>query len=175
MKGDPLVRITFFCSCFLVLVLIISIILGEFFYLPILLFMNPEYLFEAYKNAVYQKDVEAFLSIFDDNVRIFDLWEQWSYKGIVAWREMVEQWFSMLGENRDVVTFDDIEIRLVGEIATASAFMRFTNVSATGNELRYLENRLSWVAVKKEDTWKIIHQHTSSPVSFETMKVILKR
>ncbi len=80
----------------------------------------------------------------------------------------------MLGENRDVVTFDDIQIQVVGEMATASAFMRFTNVSAQGEELRYLENRITWVAVKKGEAWKIIHQHTSAPVSFETTKVILR-
>ncbi len=42
--------------------------------------MNPEYLVEAYKNAVYQKDVEAFLSIFDENVRVFDLWRNGTIK-----------------------------------------------------------------------------------------------
>jgi ketosteroid isomerase-like protein len=53
--------------------------------------------------------------------------------------------------------------------------MKFTAVSEEGEELRYLQYRLTWVAKKKEGSWKIIHQHTSSPVDFETMQVILTR
>ena len=134
-----------------------------------------EALFEAYKNAVYQKDLEAFAAIFDEGVRVFDLWEQWSYEGLDAWREMAEGWFSFLGTGRDVATFKDIQIQVTGEMAVASAFVRFTGVSAEGEELRYLEERLTWVAQKKAGAWKIVHQHTSAPVDFTTMKVILKK
>jgi uncharacterized protein (TIGR02246 family) len=132
-------------------------------------------LFEGYKNAVFQKDLQAFASLFDEKVRVFDNWEQWVYDGLAAWREMARGWFSSLGTDRDVVTFDDIQIQVTGEMAVACAFVRFTNVSDNGEELRYLENRLTWVARKSEQGWKIIHQHTSSPVDFKTMKVMLKR
>jgi uncharacterized protein (TIGR02246 family) len=134
-----------------------------------------ESLFETYKTAVFQKDVEAFASIFDEKVRVFDMWQRWSYDGLVAWREMAKNWFSNLGENKDVITFDDIQIQSTGEMALASAFVRFTAISEKGEELRYLENRLTWIAQKKDNQWKIIHQHTSGPIDFETMKVILKR
>jgi uncharacterized protein (TIGR02246 family) len=134
-----------------------------------------ESLFETYKTAVFQKDVEAFASIFDEKVRVFDMWQRWSYDGLVAWREIAKNWFSNLGENKDVITFDDIQIQSTGEMALASAFVRFTAISEKGEELRYLENRLTWIAQKKDNQWKIIHQHTSGPIDFETMKVILKR
>ena len=134
-----------------------------------------ESLFETYKNAVFHKDLESYASIFDEKVRIFDVWQQWTYDGLAAWREMANGWFSSLGPNRDVVTFDDVQIQAAGEMAVASAIVRFTNVSEKREELRYLENRLTWVARKSEVGWKIIHQHTSSPVDFDTMKVILKR
>jgi uncharacterized protein (TIGR02246 family) len=134
-----------------------------------------ESLFDAYKNAIFEKDLEAFCSIFDEKVRIFDMWQQWTYEGLSAWREMAKGWFSSLGTNRDVVTFDGIQIQTDGELAVATAFVRFTAVSAEGKELRYLEDRLTWVARKKEGTWKIVHQHTSAPIDFNTMKVILTR
>jgi len=132
-------------------------------------------LFETYKNAVFQKDIEAFSSIFDEKVRVFDMWEQWTYDGLDAWKGMAGDWFSSLGTDRDVITYDDIQIQATGEMVVASAFVRFTAVSATGETLRYLDNRLTWVALKKEGTWKIVHQHTSGPVDFKTMKVVLKR
>jgi len=132
-------------------------------------------LFETYKKSVLEKDIKTFASIFDENVRVFDMWGRWTYDGLIAWREMAKNWFAMLGTEKDDITFDDIQIQATGEMAVASAFVRFTAISEKGEQLRYLENRLTWVVRKKGESWKIIHQHTSGPVDFETMKVILKR
>ena len=131
-------------------------------------------IFDRYKQAVYQKDTEAFLALFDDNVRIFDMWA-WSYDGLAAWREMVIGWFANLGADRDVVTFDDIRIQQSGDMAIASAIARFAAVSEKGEELRFLQNRLTWVVEKKNGVWKIIHEHSSGPVDGSTMKVQLQR
>ena len=133
-----------------------------------------EALFTIYKTAVFEKDLEAYTSIFDKNVRVFDMWGQWSYDGLDAWREMTKGWFTSLGSDRDVVSFDTIQIDVSADMAVASAFMRFTAVSDKGEELRFLENRLTWVARKYEDGWKIVHQHTSSPVGSD-LKVVLNR
>jgi uncharacterized protein (TIGR02246 family) len=137
--------------------------------------MQVESLFETYKNAVFQKDAEAFAAIFDSNVRVFDMWVLWSYDGLASWKEMAKEWFGSLGTERVVVTFDEIQIEAADEMALATAYVRFAAVSETGEQIRYLQNRLTWVARKKEGRWIIIHQHTSSPIDFETMKVILKR
>jgi ketosteroid isomerase-like protein len=132
-------------------------------------------LFERYSKAVFQKDIEEFISLFDDEVIVFDMWQHWSFNGLDSWREMVKGWFSSLGENRDVITFDSVQIHTSGELAYAGSFVRFAAVSEQGVELRFLENRLTWVLQKKGQTWKIIHQHTSGPIDFNTMKVILHR
>ena len=134
-----------------------------------------ESLFETYKNAVFQKDVEAYASIYDRQVLIFDMWEDWSSEGLPAWRQMAQDWFSNLGTDRVVVTFEDIRIQHYGELASATAFIKFAAISEKDEELRYLQNRLTWVLQKKENTWKIIHQHTSGPAEFETKKLILKK
>ena len=131
-------------------------------------------LFDAYKAAVFQKDADRFLELFDKNVRVFDMWA-WQYDGLPAWREMVTGWFSSLETERDVVTFDDIRIEESGDFGVASAFLRFAAVSEKGEELRFLQNRLTWVVRKKEGAWKIIHEHTSGPVDGSTMKVQLQR
>lgn len=132
-------------------------------------------LYQTYRNAIFKKDLDAFTSIFDEKVRVFDMWEQWTYEGLAAWREMAKEWFASLGTNRDVVSFDDVQIEASGELATLTAFVKFTAISETGEELRFLQNRLTWVARKKEEGWKIIHQHGSGPIDFKTMKVMLKR
>ena len=38
-----------------------------------------------------------------------------------------------------------------------------------------MQNRLTWVLKQKDGAWKIVHEHTSAPVDFETAKVILQR
>lgn len=136
--------------------------------------MELESLFETYKNSVFQKDVNAFVSIFDEQVQIFDMWA-WAYEGLVAWREMATGWFGSLGTERVVVQFDDIQVQATGEMGYATANVRFAAISESGQELRYLQNRLTWVAQKKEGVWKIIHEHTSGPVDHVTLKVILKK
>ena len=137
--------------------------------------MEPEELIQIYKTAVLKKDLEAYASIFDDEVYVFDTWQRWNYVGLAAWMEMAKAWFTSLGTDHDSVTFEDIKIHYSGELALILAIMKFTAVSEEGEELRFLQNRLTWVARKKEGNWKIIHQHTSSPVDFETMQVILTR
>lgn len=132
-------------------------------------------LFECFTAAVLGKDLERFCSLYDDKVRIFDMWQQWSYEGLPAWREMAKGWFSSLGTDRDVVTFDEVQIMENNDFAVATAIVRFTAVSAEGSELRFLEERLTWVAHRKEGLWKIVHQHTSTPIDFNSMKTMLKR
>lgn len=132
-------------------------------------------LFDIYRTAVFQKDIEAFTSIFDDNVLVFDMWSQWTYEGLTAWKEMAKGWFDGLGADRDAVDFDDIQVHATDRLATATAIVKFTAMSAEGQPLRFLQNRLTWVALKKGNAWKIIHQHTSSPIDFETMKAKLHK
>ena len=132
-------------------------------------------LFDRYREAVFQKNIEAFLSLFDDEVIVFDMWQQWSFNGLASWKEMVKGWFASLGENRDDVTFDSVQIQTSGELAYTSAFLRFAAISKEGVELRFLENRLTLILQKKGASWKIIHQHTSGPIDFNTMKIILHR
>jgi len=130
---------------------------------------------EAYKDAVFQKNLDAFASIFDEQVRVFDMWEQWTYEGLNAWLEKAKSWFATLGTDRDEISFYNIQIQEAGEMAFVSAILRFTAVSENGEAHRYLENRHTWVARKKEHSWKIVHQHSSGPVDSKTMRVILKR
>jgi uncharacterized protein (TIGR02246 family) len=131
---------------------------------------------QAYTDAVYAKDVDAFVAVFDDEVRVFDMWGSWSYDGIEAWRAMAVGWFDSLGDERVRVEFADVESTVDEDIAVAHAFVTFTGLSAEGAALRSLNNRLTWVLRKTDDgSWKVAHEHTSAPADLETGKVILKR
>ena len=130
----------------------------------------------AYAAAVRAKDVDAFLDLYADDVRNFDLWNEWSYDGKPALREMVTEWFGSLGDDEEVVVeWDDLRTQDGDDVAALSAFLTFSAVSPAGEKLRSMNNRLTWVLRKDDDrTWKIAHEHTSGPAG-EGGKVQLQR
>ncbi|WP_072803461.1 YybH family protein [Rhodococcoides yunnanense] len=131
-------------------------------------------LLDVYTESAYAKDTDRFLTLFDQGVRIFDLWSTWEYVGLPAWAESVGQWFSSLGEDRVVVEFAEVEVTVGGDLASVSAFATYAAVSASGERLRQLQNRLTWVLVRREGRWLVTHEHTSAPVD-DSGKVILAR
>lgn len=135
-----------------------------------------EEMLAAYAAAVRAKDVEAFLSLYDDDVRTFDLWSVWSYDGKDALRRMVEEWFGS-SQTADVVAveFDEVRSEPGDDVAAVSAFTTYRGLSAEGEELRSMNNRLTWVLRRGDaGTWKIVHEHTSAPAGDEG-KVQLRR
>jgi uncharacterized protein (TIGR02246 family) len=134
-----------------------------------------ESLLDAYRDAVDAKDVDAFVAIFADDVRVFDMWGTWSHDGIDAWREMAESWFGSLGDERVRVDFDDVQTTVGEDVAVLSAFVTFAGLSADGEELRSMNNRLTWGLRTVDGTWKVVHEHTSAPVEMATGKVDLRR
>jgi ketosteroid isomerase-like protein len=127
---------------------------------------------DTYRLAVYEKNVEKFISIYDQNVIIFDMWNEWSYKGIDAWRGMVIDWFGSLGNERVIVEFNNPQIISEQSIAFVHSFVTFKAVSSEGNVLRSLQNRFTFVIKNMAGTWKVLHEHSSSPLDFATQKAI---
>lgn len=130
---------------------------------------------EAYTAAVRAKDVDAFVGLYADDVRTFDLWSEWSYDGKDALRGMVSEWFGSVGDDLIAVEFDEVRTQNAEGVSAVSAFLTFRGLSPEGEELRSMNNRLTWVLRKDDDgTWKIAHEHTSAPVG-EGGKVQLRR
>jgi uncharacterized protein (TIGR02246 family) len=128
----------------------------------------------AYQAAVLAKDVDAFVSIYADDARIFELWGTWEHD-IASWREMAKGWFAFLGDQRSVVTAHDVRTQVSGDMALLSASLTYTAVDAAGQDLRALDNRLSWVLRQRGGRWEVVHEHTSVPLAHEDGKGILKR
>jgi ketosteroid isomerase-like protein len=130
---------------------------------------------EIYKSAVYAKDVEAFMRLYDPKIRIFDTWGVWSYEGAASWQMAVEAWFTSLGAEKVKVSFNEIQTSGSPDFAVVSAIVTYAGLSAQGEPLRAMQNRLSWVLKTSGHVLRIIHEHTSAPVGFEDMKAILQR
>jgi ketosteroid isomerase-like protein len=130
---------------------------------------------ETYKSSVYAKDVGAFMRLYDPKVRIFDTWGIWSYEGAEAWQLAVESWFTSLGTEKVKVDFEEIQASGSADFAIVSAIVTYAGLSAQGEQLRAMQNRISWGLRTSGHVLRIIHEHTSAPVGFEDMKAILQR
>ena len=130
---------------------------------------------ESYRTAVHAKDVQAFIQLYDPKARIFDCWGVWSYEGTTAWQRAIEAWFSSLGTERTRVAFDDVQTSGDADFAIVSAIVTYTGLSAEGEPLRSLQNRLTWALKTRGHVLRIVHEHTSAPVGFEDGKAILSR
>ncbi|MES2072585.1 MAG: nuclear transport factor 2 family protein [Pseudomonadota bacterium] len=130
---------------------------------------------EAYKAAVFNKDVDAFMRLYDQEVRVFDAWGVWSYQGSTAWRGMIEEWFASLGSKGVKVAMEEVQITGGQELAVLSAITTYAGVSAAGEDLQAMQNRLTWVLKPEGSAWKIVHEHTSAPIDFKDSKAILQR
>ena len=130
---------------------------------------------ENYKSAVLAKDVEAFLRLYDPAVRVFDAWGVWSYEGAAAWQIAVEGWFTSLGTERVRVTFDDVQTSEGREFFLISAIATYAAISAQGEPLRAMQNRMTWALRTSGHVPRMVHEHTSAPLGFNDSKGILQR
>jgi ketosteroid isomerase-like protein len=130
---------------------------------------------QQYAKAAFEKDVDAFVALYADDVHVFDMWNNWELRGIDAWRRMAEGWFASLGTDRVAVTASDIAATTSSDLAVGFATLTFTALSAEGKELRSLDNRLTLALRRTGDSWKIFHEHTSGPIMHESLKGRIKR
>ncbi|HEU5243944.1 MAG TPA: SgcJ/EcaC family oxidoreductase [Gaiellaceae bacterium] len=135
-----------------------------------------EEMLERYAAAVRAKDADAFLELYADDVRTFDLWQEWAYDGKDALRGMVTEWFGSLGDDEVVaVRFAEVRSQAGSDVAAVSAFTTYANLTPDGTEQRSMNNRLTWILRKEPDgAWKIAHEHTSAPAG-EGGQVQLRR
>ena len=134
-----------------------------------------ERLMASYKAAVYAKDVDAFMRLYSPKVRVFDAWGVWLYADAEAWRRSVEGWFTSLGTEKVRVAFSEVLKEGTEELATVSAIVTYSGLSAQDVELRSMHNRLSWTLRTSGHVLRIVHEHTSAPIGFEDQKAILRR
>ena len=130
---------------------------------------------ETYKSAIHAKDVGALMRLYDPRVRVFDMWGVWSYEGAASWQLAVEAWFTSLGTEKVKVTFDEVQTSGDTHFAMVSAIVTYAGLSGQGEQLRVMQNRLSWALRTSGHVLRIVHEHTSAPVGFDDAKAILCR
>ena len=129
---------------------------------------------DQYQAAVLAKDVAAFAALYDDEIEVFDMWGSWTLSGIEAWRAMATGWFASLGTETVVVTAEDVHCMQSGDLAVGHALLGFTAISAAGERLRSMNNRITVSMKRSGHRWKVVHEHSSAPIDPESLKARLQ-
>ncbi|WP_062232314.1 YybH family protein [Fictibacillus sp. FJAT-27399] len=137
-------------------------------------FTKVQDVIENYKSAVYEQDVEKFVSAYATNIQVYDCWEDWEYKGISKWKEAVNGWFNHLKEGgvQLKVELNDLVVEENAGLAFIYSNMSLIAYNGSEEKLRQITNRFTFGLKKENNSWKIIHQHSSLPISMETGKCI---
>lgn len=127
---------------------------------------------ENYQSAVLEQDVEKFVSLYATNLHIYDCWADWECRSFSKWEEGTKKWFEGLKEEgvQLKVEMKDTVIEVDSSIAFIYSNVSFIAYNEAGEKLRQMTNRFTFGLKKEKDSWKIIHQHSSLPISMETGK-----
>lgn len=135
---------------------------------------SPEDLFELYMQAAATKNAAMMVGMYHQNAQLFDMWNAYQLSGIDAIRNMVSGWFNSLGDEQVKVEFSEVQLSQGDEVAFASAFVHFRAVDSAGMILRQMKNRMTVGFVKTNDSWHVLHQHTSIPISTANLQGIFE-
>lgn len=131
-----------------------------------------EQVLSAYKRCVWHKDAAAFADLYDPDVEVFDAWDTWRLRGKAAVHAMATAWFQSLGDRGVEVTFADVQDHAAADVAAVATLVTYTAVAADGKALRGRTNRMSLVLRLRPEGWRVVHEHTSVPVGFESGQAV---
>ncbi|WP_026966944.1 YybH family protein [Algoriphagus terrigena] len=135
--------------------------------------MEIEDFFKIYQRSAWDKDASAMIDLYDEHALIFDMWDQGYISNPSEWSKIIIDWLGSLGEEKVKVEFEMVKIHQSGDVGFASALIQFQAISGEGAVLRGMKNRISLGFSKSEHGWKVVHQHTSAPVSSDGLTAIL--
>ncbi len=134
---------------------------------------DPVHAFLArYATTVLDRDLEGHLDLYADDVHVFDSWNRWAYAGRADWGGMIACWFDGIRDVRVRVTATDVKTWNDTNTAGGSATLEFAALGPDGLPLRSTENRLTVLLRNEAGTWRVVHQHTSVPVDFQSKQVV---
>lgn len=128
----------------------------------------------GYAAAVRDRDIHAFLALYDDALHVFDMWQAAPMTGLAAWRGMAEGWFGGLGDETVVVTWRQAASTVEGDLAVGHAIVTFAAHAPDGSVLRTLDNRFSVALRRTAAGWKVFQEHTSAPIQHADLRAVLQ-
>lgn len=125
---------------------------------------SPQTVLDRYTEAVRTLNKQSLLGLYSPGMRMFDMMAPFEFHGPDEFARRVNQWFDEVDERDPQAEATNIESKVVDGLAYMSMFMRYSDRDENG-DLRGMSNRLTWILVPDGDDWKILHEHTSVPLS----------
>ncbi|TCP52595.1 SnoaL-like protein [Tumebacillus sp. BK434] len=132
---------------------------------------------DHYKTAVYEKDLEQFLAAYASDFHIYDCWNDWACTDSSQWRSGTKEWFDELTQEGVLlhVEYDDLVVEENANLAFVRCTVTFAAYNESNEKLRQISNRFTFGLRKEHDSWAIVHQHSSLPISTDTGQGIFTR
>ena len=134
---------------------------------------NPESLLSKYIAAVEAADEDALLALYTPNARIFDMTMPWEHSDQQSWRAMATDWFRHVRNHGSGADVTRVETHETESMVLMTFFIDYFDLNEQG-EREGMSNRLSWVLVPDGEDWKILHEHTSVPLTGDTMAPVFQ-
>lgn len=128
--------------------------------------------FSLYKQFAWEKNSDGMINLYDEQVIVFDMWTDEQNTGLTEWSRIIREWLGSLGEERVNVIFEEIKIQSNDTISFATSIVRYQAISADNKIIRGMRNRMTVGLVKKENDWKVTHQHTSAPIDSDLRAIL---
>ncbi|MEU8638650.1 nuclear transport factor 2 family protein [Amycolatopsis sp. NPDC048633] len=125
--------------------------------------MTPELLVEARVAAVAAKDVETLVAQYAEDVTLFDALGPLRDTGRDVERARLREWFGAYRSTIDL-TVQDLEVVADGDVAFAHYLFQVKGTMTDGTDVDMWVR--STVGFRRgEDGWKIVHEHSSVPLT----------
>lgn len=100
---------------------------------------------DRYAAAVRERNLNAFLALYCDDVVIFDAWDHWAYRGKLEWAEAVAIWFGASAGEALEVDFQETTCAIIGGGAWVHGAVIFKAIDRSGDTIRSMKNRFTWL------------------------------
>jgi ketosteroid isomerase-like protein len=128
--------------------------------------------FTIYKQSAWNKDSERMIGLYDENVVIFDMWMKGYQKGLTEWSVVIKDWLGSLRDEKVNVVFEMIDVHEGDNVGFGSALITYQAISIDNAIVRSMKNRITVGFVRQKEEWKVVHQHTSSPINSELNAIL---
>ena len=116
---------------------------------------------ERWAKAVRAKDVEGVMACFAPDILTFDLAPPLQHAGREVIRKALEDWFPTW-DGPIGLEIRDLHVTADGHVAYCTSLQRMSGTK-TGGETPNLWCRSTMCLQKIDGTWRIAHEHTSTP------------
>jgi uncharacterized protein (TIGR02246 family) len=128
-------------------------------------------LIKDYQTAFKARDLDGIMAIYDPEVVAFDITPPLKFKGAPAYRE---SWKKFLDAYEGPIDMEikELSVSFSQGVAFSHNLERFTGKLKNGQQSE-MWVRVTDTYMKKNGKWRIVHEHVSVPIDFESGKALL--